>query len=114
MIIETNIKSKIKSELIDAKSFWIATAMISNNGWNFIQKYISKDIEQHFLIGIDLATDPIVFDALLNNLNINARVYQTNLPFILKFTFFKKLTIHMLLILAHQIQLIGVLKKMLK
>ena len=36
MIIETNIKSKIKSELIDAKSFWIATAMISNNGWNFI------------------------------------------------------------------------------
>lgn len=38
MIIENNIESKIKSELIDAKSFWIATAMISNNGWDFIQK----------------------------------------------------------------------------
>lgn len=63
MIIETNIKSKIQEELIDAKSIWIATAMISNNGWNFIQKNISKDAEQHFLIGIDLATDPKVFDA---------------------------------------------------
>lgn len=90
MIIETNIKSKIKSELIDAKSFWIATAMISNNGWNFIQKYISKDTEQHFLIGIDLATDPIVFDALLNNLNINARVYQTNFTFHPKVYIFQK------------------------
>lgn len=90
MIIETNIKSKIKSELIDAKSFWIATAMISNNGWNFIQKYISKDIEQHFLIGIDLATDPIVFDAILNNLNINARVYQTNFTFHPKVYIFQK------------------------
>jgi len=90
MIIETNIKSKIKFELIVAKSFWIATAMISNNGWNFIQKYISKDTEQHFLIGIDLATDPIVFDALLNNLNINARVYQTNFTFHPKVYIFQK------------------------
>ncbi|WP_162989999.1 hypothetical protein [Chryseobacterium sp. 6424] len=48
MIIETNIKSKIKSELIDAKSFWVATAMISNNGWSFIQKNISKNTEQYF------------------------------------------------------------------
>ena len=84
MIIETNIKSKIQEELIDAKSIWIATAMISNNGWNFIQKNISKDAEQHFLIGIDLATDPKVFDALLANLNINAIIYQT------KFTFHPK------------------------
>ena len=49
MIIETNIKSKIKSELIDAKSFWIATAMISNNGWHFIQKNISKGTENIFI-----------------------------------------------------------------
>jgi hypothetical protein len=35
MVIENNIKSKIKSELIDAKSFWIATAIIPNNGWYF-------------------------------------------------------------------------------
>jgi len=90
MIIDKSIKSKIKSELIDAKSFWIATAMISNNGWNFIQKNISKNIAQHFLIGIDLATDPIVFDTLLDNLNINARVYQTNFTFHPKVYIFQK------------------------
>lgn len=90
MIIEKNIKSKIKSELIGAKSFWIATAMISNNGWDFIQTNISKNTEQHFLIGIDLATDPIVFDSLLDNLNINARVYQTNFTFHPKVYIFQK------------------------
>ena len=84
MIIDRGIKQKLEVELLEAKSIWIASAMISNNGWNFIQKNISKDTEQHFLIGIDLATDPKVFDTLLDNLNINARVYQT------KFTFHPK------------------------
>ncbi|WP_413998137.1 phospholipase D-like domain-containing protein [Flavobacterium sp. W1B] len=90
MIIETNIKSKIQSVLIDAKSIWVATAMISNNGWSFIQKNISKHTEQHFLIGIDLATEPKVFEALLDNLNINARVYQTNYTFHPKVYLIKK------------------------
>ncbi len=81
MIIETNIKSRIHSELTNAKSIWVATAMISNNGWNFIQNNISNKAEQHFLIGIDLATDPKVFQELLDNLHINARVYQTNFTF---------------------------------
>jgi HKD family nuclease len=90
MIIETNIKSKIKSELVEAKSFWIATAMISNNGWNFIQKNIPKNTAQHFLIGIDLATDPKVFEALLDNLNISARVYQTHFTFHPKVYIFQK------------------------
>jgi len=91
MIIEDNIKQKIKSELINAKSFWIATAMISNNGWNFIQKNISKNTEQHFLIGIDLTTDPRVFNSLLDNIIINARVYQTNFTFHPKVYIFQKL-----------------------
>lgn len=81
MIVENNIKSKIQKELLNAKSIWIATAMISNNGWNFIQNSISKNTDQHFLIGIDLATDPNVFEVLLDNLNINARIYQTNFTF---------------------------------
>lgn len=90
MIIEKNIKSKIKSELIDAKSIWIATAMISNNGWDFIQKNISKNTAQHFLIGIDLATEPKVFVTLLDNLHINARVYQTTFTFHPKVYIFQK------------------------
>ena len=90
MIIQSKIKQAIKNELICSKSFWIATAMISNNGWNFIQKNILKDTEQHFLIGIDLATDPKVFEALLDNLNINARVYQTHFTFHPKVYIFQK------------------------
>jgi len=90
MIIESNIKSKIQLELANAKSFWVATAMISYNGWKFIQSNLAKNTDQHFLIGIDLATDPIVFDSLLDNLNINARVYQTNFTFHPKVYIFQK------------------------
>ncbi|WP_445737625.1 phospholipase D-like domain-containing protein [Mariniflexile sp.] len=81
MIVENNIKSNIQSELFQAKSVWIATAMISKNGWDFIQKNISKNTQQHFLIGIDLSTEPKVFEILLDNLHINARVYKTNFTF---------------------------------
>lgn len=81
MIIHTEIKQKLQVELLEAKSIWIATAMISYNGWKFIQENLSNDSEQHFLIGIDLATEPKVFEELLNNLHINARVYQTNYTF---------------------------------
>lgn len=84
------MKQKLQGELIEAKSFWIATAIISNNGWNFIQKNISKNTEQNFLIGIDLATDPKVFEALLDNLHINARVYQTHFTFHPKVYIFQK------------------------
>ncbi|MFN3774078.1 phospholipase D-like domain-containing protein [Cloacibacterium normanense] len=81
MIIHTEIKEKLQIELIEAKSLWIATAMISYNGWKFIQENLSKEAEQHFLIGIDLATEPKVFEEILNNLHVNSRVYQTNYTF---------------------------------
>lgn len=81
MIIQTEIKEKLQIELLEAKSIWIASAIISYNGWKFIQESIPKNTEQHFLIGIDLATEPKVFEELLNNLHINARVYQTNYTF---------------------------------
>lgn len=81
MIIPKNINIKLQDELIYAKSIWIATAMISYNGWKFIQESVSREAEQHFLIGIDLATEPKVFEEILNNLHINARLYQTNYTF---------------------------------
>lgn len=81
MIIENNIKSKIQSELINAKSIWVATAMISYSGWNFIQNNLPKDAEQNLLIGIDLATEPKVFEKLLDSLHINARIYETDYTF---------------------------------
>ncbi|OUL60049.1 phospholipase D-like domain-containing protein [Flavobacterium sp. AJR] len=81
MIICTDIKNKIKTELLSAKAIWIATAMISHKGWEFIQSSLPVNTDQHFLIGIDLATEPKVFEAILNNLQINARIYQTAYTF---------------------------------
>jgi len=77
MLILSNIKSNIKEELISAKSIWIATAMISYNGWSFIQHNVNQSATQFYLIGIDLATDPLVFEAILKNNDFSAKVYQT-------------------------------------
>ena len=81
MIIESNIKEKLKIELAQASSIWIASAMISNSGWSFIQKQLSKDVIQHYLIGIDLSTHPSVFQSILDNLEINARVFENAFTF---------------------------------
>lgn len=81
MIIYSNIKEKLEDELKEAKSVWIASAMISYSGWSFLQKNIPKSATQTYLIGIDLATDPKVFESLLANLAINARVYETKYTF---------------------------------
>ncbi|MBD0401819.1 phospholipase D-like domain-containing protein [Flammeovirga sp. EKP202] len=81
MIITDNIFNPLAVELQDAKSIWIASAMISKHGWNFIQKNITKDIVQHYLIGIDLATDPFVFESILSDLNINAMIYECKYTF---------------------------------
>lgn len=81
MIVHTEIKQKLQDALLESKSVWIATAMISYNGWKFIQENLPKDAEQHFLIGIDLSTEPKVFEEVLDNLHINVRVYQTKYTF---------------------------------
>lgn len=81
MIIESNIKLSIQNELEKAKSIFVASAMISNNGWSFLQKNIPSKATQFYLIGIDLATDPKVFESILENLEINARIYETKYTF---------------------------------
>jgi HKD family nuclease len=81
MGIISNIKSRLKEELNLAKSVWIATAMISNKGWSFLKKNIDPASTQFYLIGIDLATDPSVFEDILKHPDINARIYQTQYTF---------------------------------
>lgn len=81
MIIHTDIKNNIQNELMQAKSVWIASAMISQSGWMFLQENIPKSTNQYYLIGIDLATDPNVFQSILDNAEINARIYETQYTF---------------------------------
>lgn len=81
MIIPINVKSNLRTELSSARSIWIASAMISKSGWSFLQKSIPKSATQTYLIGIDLATEPKVFESILAQIDINARVYETKYTF---------------------------------
>lgn len=81
MIVHANIKSKLETELQNASCVWIASAMISYKGWDFIQKIIPPKTIQHYLIGIDLATEPKVFESILAKSEINARIYETQFTF---------------------------------
>lgn len=78
MIITKNFKDALAAELKTAKKLWVASAMISSSGWHFIQAHLPTEfVEQHYLIGTDLATHPKVFEILLANLHINARVFRS-------------------------------------
>lgn len=80
-MIRNEIKLELSKELRHAQSVWIASAMISHKGWSFLQKNLPKNAIQFYLIGIDLATDPKVFESILTNADINARVYETRYTF---------------------------------
>ncbi|MCG9881753.1 MAG: phospholipase D-like domain-containing protein [Bacteroidia bacterium] len=90
MIVHANIKSQLETELQNASSVWIASAMISYSGWDFIQKAIPPTSTQFYLIGIDLATEPKVFESILSKSEINARIYETQFTFHPKVYLIKK------------------------
>ena len=77
MIIEHNIKKHLQSELKSAKSVWIASAMISSSGWGFLKKNIPQTAKKYFLLGIDLATAPSVFEDLILQPTISSRILET-------------------------------------
>lgn len=56
MIIESKIKEKLKIELAQATSIWIASAMISSNGWSFLKNSIPKTATQ-FSFNRDLLSE---------------------------------------------------------
>lgn len=90
MIVYHNIDTKLKMELQNAASIWIASAMISYSGWNLIQKNIPKNAIQYYLIGIDLPTEPKVFESIHSIREINARIYETQFTFHPKVYLIKK------------------------
>ncbi|MDP1816862.1 MAG: phospholipase D-like domain-containing protein [Leadbetterella sp.] len=91
MIVHDNIKSQLETELQNASYVWVASAMISYNGWDFIQKAISPTAAQFYLIGIDLATEPKVFESILSKSVINARIYESQFTFHPKVYLIRKL-----------------------
>lgn len=69
----------LKIDLQNCDEIWIAVAMISDSGFNYIQNHINNNAKQNFLVGIGLPTSPKVLRQLmnLNTPNIfNSRVYH--------------------------------------
>lgn len=82
MIIK-KIKTVLTNDLKEAQSIWIASAMISYDGWLTIQNNLPEVTTQYYLIGVDLLTDPKVLDLIVKNREkeINAKVYETQFTF---------------------------------
>jgi len=69
-MLERKIKliNDLKTDLENCDEMWIATAMISDNGFKYIQNYTNGWAKQNYLIGINLPTSPEVL-RLLKDLN---------------------------------------------
>lgn len=60
-----NLESQLEPILKEAKSFYIATALITESGYHFIEKNVSVNCSRNYLIGIDLAVNPKILEKLL-------------------------------------------------
>lgn len=59
-----NLGNELKSHLQKADEIWVAVALMTISGLNFIQENIKKDAKQNYILGIDLPTDPAVLESL--------------------------------------------------
>lgn len=50
----------LQRELPQCDELWVAVALASERGFNVVQDHINPKAEQHWLVGIDLATEPSV------------------------------------------------------
>lgn len=63
MIVE-NLGDELKLILSDADEIWVAVALIKDQALEFITDILKDTCQQHFLVGIDLPTDPSVLRTL--------------------------------------------------
>jgi len=79
-----NLKSQLEPVLKEASTLYIATALITEAGYNFIESNIPKDCNKNYLVGIDLAINPKILQKLLeksNTENTNARICKPKYTF---------------------------------
>jgi HKD family nuclease len=73
-----HLANDFKSVLADCDELWVAAALISADGFDFIQTHLNKDATQHYLAGIDLPTSPALLRTLMQRTgdNFKACLYQ--------------------------------------
>lgn len=65
MEIKLKLLNDLKLALKDCEEIWIAVAMISDSGFDIIQKNINPTAKQNYLVGIGLPTSPNVLKQLM-------------------------------------------------
>lgn len=53
-----NLKTSLIKELNNADEVWVAVALITSGGLSFLQEQLNNETIQHYLIGINLPTEP--------------------------------------------------------
>lgn len=79
-----NLKSQLKPVLEEASAIYIATALITEAGYNFIESNVYENCNKNYLVGIDLAINPKILQKLLdqsNKGNTNARICKPQYTF---------------------------------
>jgi HKD family nuclease len=75
-------KLKLTSEfsltLKECNELWVAVALISDFGFDFLQEHLNKKATQHYLVGIGLPTSPRVLSQLkqLETENCNSKIHH--------------------------------------
>jgi HKD family nuclease len=73
------LSNEFKNLLKDCDEIWMAVAMISDKGFDFIQTHINQAAKQNYLVGIGLPTAPTVLEKLkvLNeNGQFSSKIYH--------------------------------------
>ena len=79
-----NLKSQLKPVLKEASAFYIATALITEAGYNFIETNVHDNCNRNYLVGIDLAISPKILQKLLdqnNKGNANTKICKPQYTF---------------------------------
>ncbi|MEO6175645.1 MAG: phospholipase D family protein [Flavobacterium circumlabens] len=62
--ITQNLQSELKSKLKTADEVWIAVALMTKKGLEFIQENLPDNTKQNYVLGVDLPTDPLALEIL--------------------------------------------------
>lgn len=62
--ITQNLQSELKSKLKTANEIWVAAALMTKKGLEFIQENLPDNAKQNYVLGVDLPTDPLALDIL--------------------------------------------------
>lgn len=75
----TNLSEELLPALKNADEIWVAVALMSTAGLNRLKKELPKHCTQHYLLGIDLPTDPralwILYDESFKE-KVSVRLYS--------------------------------------